>query len=757
MKPKRILEISSKWTRFAGRLLVGLGHEVVLVEPPEGILDRAEEAPLNLTHWHAGKKSVILNPNQSPEAWHGLCQQADVVLDGRMPSETGPSSNFGTPTVRVTPFGLTGPSAHRAATDLTIAARGGMLSRVGSPDSPPLRLPQNQAEQLTGVHAAIAVELQLRLPSPEPVDIAAIECIAACLETGTLSLLHCDRVEQRPGRFHPYVPSGLFRTRDGYVGGGLGGNDRMWHDTVEWLTSVGRAGDLANPRWEDRNERLQNREELFAALDEILADWDAEAWAEEAQSRRLPWAVVDTPSRVRDNPQLRARDFFQEVELNGKVVPDIGYGFRLASDKEKRSPVRAPKKGEHDGLLLEDAGTEDPRPGRWAQADAKPLEGVRVLDLTWVLAGPFATRVLADLGAEVIKVESASRPDPTRFNPAMHLSRGDSSDPNSSGYFNEFNRNKRSVTVDTRHEDGIQILRDLIASADVVVENFSATVMTKLGLGWDDLQKIKPSLVYLSMSGMGHTGPRSRWVTYADIVSASGGITALTGWGPEEVVGIIYGHGDIIAGLHGALAVTAALRHRDSTGQGQHIDLSQLEAMTAHMGTSLLELASGREPAPVGNDDPTFAVHGVFRAAGPDDWVAVASLAGPDEQALRQAINVASEDTKTTTAALADWIRIRPPEMAAAALQEAGIAAEVVQDARRLVADPQLHHRQFYREVRHPNGPHLSEASPLTFTSRTNGSVKPAPLLGADTERVLGTLGYSANQIQAFVSKGVLA
>ncbi|WP_281048162.1 CoA transferase, partial [Streptomyces himastatinicus] len=200
----------------------------------------------------------------------------------------------------------------------------------------------------------------------------------------------------------------------------------------------------------------------------------------------------------------------------------------------------------------------------------------------------------------------------------MHLSRGDHTDPNTNGYFNEVNRNKQSIALDTRTEDGIAVLRELIASCDVLVENFSSTVMKKLGLGYEALREINPGIVYVSMSGMGHTGPRNGWVSYADTVSASSGLTGLTGWGPDDVVGVIYGHGDIVAGLQAALATVAALEHRDETGRGQHIDLSQLEAIAAHMGTSLLAASRpGADVArPMGNAHPRWSPQGVYRCLG---------------------------------------------------------------------------------------------------------------------------------------------
>lgn len=376
----------------------------------------------------------------------------------------------------------------------------------------------------------------------------------------------------------------------------------MWDALLAWLVEEDAAADLAEPRWQDPVERKTHQEHVFKVVQDFVGRWPKAEFAERAQARKLPWAAVDLPAELPDNPQLTDRGFFTQVE--GRT--DLGFPFAFPEGHRISSPA-VPRPGADQALL------DAPRTVRPVVTDSPTLpalDGVRVLDLTWVLAGPYCTKVLADHGADVIKVESAGRPDPTRFAPFMHLSRGPHTDPDTNGYFNEVNRNKRGIALDTRTEEGVAVLRDLVANCDVLVENFSASVMKKLGLGYETLREINPGIVYLSMSGMGHTGPRADWVSYADTVSAAGGLTGLTGWGTDDVVGVIYGHGDIVAGLQGALATVAALEHRAETGRGQHIDLSQLEAIAAHMGTSVLTSAR----SPMGNSHPRWSPQGVYRA-----------------------------------------------------------------------------------------------------------------------------------------------
>ncbi|MEV6587371.1 CaiB/BaiF CoA-transferase family protein [Streptomyces acidicola] len=763
----RVIELSSPFARFAGRLLVGLGHEVVLVEPPEGDGTRRELGGDAFAHWHAGKRSVTLDPS-APEGAAGLRRLlagADVLLDGT-PDGAGPAAEGldHLVHVRVTPFGLVGPRSGWQGTDLVVAALGGMLAQVGDPDGPPLRLPENQAEQLAGVNAAIAVLLGLRALRRGPgqlIDVSAQACVAAALEAGALAYLHEDRVPPRPGRVHPLVPHGLFRAADGYLGGGLGGSPRMWDALLAWLREEGADADLAEPRWQDPVERKKHQEYVFKVVQDFVGTWPKAEFAERAQARKLPWAAVDLPYELPDNPQLSARNFFTRVE--GRT--DVGFPFAFPEGR-RVTRLGVPGPGDDQALLDE----QRPVPRTEGASSARPaLDGVRVLDLTWVLAGPYCTKVLADHGADVIKVESLGRPDPTRFAPFMHLSRGDRTDPNTNGYFNEVNRNKRSIALDTRTEEGVAVLRDLIASCDVLVENFSATVMTRLGLGYDALREINPGIVYVSMSGMGHTGPRAGWGSYADTVSASSGLTGLTGWGPDDVVGVIYGHGDIVAGLQAALATVAALEHRAETGRGQHIDLSQLEAIAAHMGTSLL--TSSRTP--IGNAHPVWSPQGVYRCLGADRWLAVSvrtdeewaalcDVLGRPELATDARLSTAEGRRRESTVVdgvLGGWARGLSADQAAELLQERGIPAGAVQDGRELVEhDSQLRARGFYVRAEHPvAGAFLHEGVPIRLTGTPGGIRRAAPVLGADTDEVLRDVaGISPERLRRLHEEDVL-
>ena len=779
--PVRVVEISSPFTRFAGRILVGLGFEVILVEPSTGDASREEAQGDAYLHWHAGKKSVVLDLDQDADRleFETLLRTADALLDGSAAGFNPTAALDSLVHVRVTPFGTDGPRSDWQATNLTIAAMGGMMAQVGDPDSPPLLLPEFQAEQLAGINAAIGVLLGLRSRTSgqaRNVDVSAQECVAAALEAGVLAFIHEDRVPPRPGRVHPLVPHGLFQASDGYVGGGLGGSPRMWDGMLAWLVENDAQADLDQPEWSEAVYRKTHQEHIFEVLETFISKWTKEEFAVSAQSRKLPWAAVDRPEELLRNPQLNDRDFFTDVTGAHGTYRDLGFGFAFPEGR-RISTLEAARLGQHQDLLAtsstrtEADTTKSPASGNNA---ALSLDGVRVLDLTWVLAGPYGTKILADHGAEVIKIESIGRPDPTRFAPFMHLSRGPHDNPNTSGYFNDVNRNKSSITLDTRSTEGLSVLRDLIRESDVVVENFSSSVMDKMGLGYEQLQELNPDIIYVSMSGMGHTGPRKDWVSYADIVSASTGLTALTGWDSDDVVGVIYGHGDIVAGLQAAVAMLAALEYRDRTGRGQHVDLSQLEAMAAHMGTSVLRAARSQSPVPIGNNHPDLAPHGVFPCLGTDQWCSITIRDTAEWNALCRTIGQndwidnsefasssgRQEHSKRIETAMSDWTLTLPKEDVMERLQSLGIAAGAVQDGRDLVeVDHHLRERSFYLAQEHPiAGTFLHEGIPIRMDGKPGSIRSAAPALGADTEDVLtSVLGYDDDRIIRLREQSVLS
>ena len=745
----RVLDLTDDLAAPAGRLLVGIGADVIRIEyaddPPAG--------PAEQLHWHAGKRVLrVAGDGELDGVLERLLPQADIVL------ESGPVARLRTLRRRqaapdawrhvahvvVTPFGTWGPAAGWQGGDLVTAAAGGMAWLGGDPGAPPQAPPREQATQVAGAQAAIAALLALvarkRTGRGQLAEVSAQEAVAATLETGAIAWIHAGTVPGRTSGVYGHVAHRVFAAKDGHVAGGYSGPNRMWDDLLDWLAEEGEADDLGDECWRDPVYRWAGRPHVDEVVAQFMARRTVEEIAEQARARALPWAAVAAPADLAGNPQLRHRQFFVDIETGSGVVRDIGFPY--ASPGLPR-PIRLPApavvaapvawRGEPRAAAGEPAG-----PVRGAA-----LDGVRVLDLTWVLAGPYATKIFGEHGADIIKIESAHRQDPTRFSPSMRL-RADAS-PDESGYFLNYNRNKRSLALNLRTEAGQRLLRRLVAEVDVVIENFSPGVLARWGLDYERMRKLNPEVILVSMAGVGQTGPRHRTVTFADTLGAMSGLTYETGQPPQ---GLTFGLGDMVAGNAAALA-TLDLLHR---GHGGHVDLSQLEAMAAQLGTALLETRLG----PGAGSGP---LPGVFRTRGDDRWIAIG--AAPPAR-LAEALGVPARTDKNgggDLAALTMLIAGQDADELAARLQDAGIPAYPVRDGCDLVErDAQLAAGGFYVPLDHPLAGRIVHEGVVVRLTDTPGALRrPAPLLGQHTDELLtGLLGLTAAELTALRDEGVL-
>jgi crotonobetainyl-CoA:carnitine CoA-transferase CaiB-like acyl-CoA transferase len=400
-----------------------------------------------------------------------------------------------------------------------------------------------------------------------------------------------------------------------------------------------------------------------------------------------------------------------------------------------------------------------------------PLAGIRVADFTWVWAGPHCTLQLAHLGAEVIRVESSTRLCVTRMLPPFaDFTMG----PNRSGYFNQYNQGKRSLTLDLKQPAAVDVAKRLCAASDVVVENFASGVMDRMGLGYETLRGLRSDLIMIALSGYGATGPDASKVSYGPAQVPLSGMSSLTGYRgfPPMHVGVSYG--DPTGGLHGAVAVLAALMHRAKTGEGQFIDLSQWETSIAVLGQGILAETYGEgAPARDGNRAPDMAPHDVFRAAGEDRWIAItveddaawarfaACLGRPDLAADPRFATLAARkrNEDELDAVVTAWTIERSPEDATAALQAAGVPAFMSSRNRDLAESEHLRARSYFVELEHPEvGRRMHAGVPWRMTASDSRVRRPAPCLGADTDDVLrDACGYDAAEIAALRAAGVLA
>ncbi|WP_434740576.1 CoA transferase [Micromonospora sp. SH-82] len=740
----RVLDLTDGLAANAVRLLVGLGADVIRVRADTA----APPTPQEAVHWYAGTRTLTVPEGELDRVVGGLVVDADVVIESGAVDElrtldlrpTDPQGWAGAAHVVVTPFGLTGPRSGWRTDDGVAAASGGMTWLGGRPGEAPVPPPQGQATQLAGTHAAVAALLAVvarrRTGRGQLAEVSVQEAVAATLETGAIAWIHAGTVPGRTGGVYGHVAHRVFPTADGFVAGGYSGPDRMWKDLLAWMDETGEAADLTGDVWRDPVHRWRHR----VHVDEVVTAWTRRRTtgeiAVDARRRALPWAEVAGPTDLVTNPQLRARDFFLQVSTPQGTLLDTGFPHESPG---RPRPVRlAAPTPVGTGARWHAADAPAALPSRMRHAHGGALAGLRVLDLTWVLAGPYVTRILGDHGADIVKVESAHRQDPTRFAPSMRL-RADAG-PEESGYFINFNRGKRSLALNLRSAQGPHLLRRLAAEVDVVVENFSPGTLAKWGLDFEQLRRINPDAVLVSMSGVGATGPWRSAVTFADTLAAWSGLTHATGGDDGIPQGLTFGLGDMVA----ANAAVVAVLDRVLRGGGGHVDLSQLEAMAAHLGTAVLDTT-----VPAADDDRVGPF--VLRAPGDDRWLSVGRV---NPERLAEAV----EGTDPVRG-LEEYAAATDPDRAAAHLQGYGIPAYPVRDGRDLVeGDPQLRARGFYPTLGHPLVGEVRVEGVLHHLTDTPPRLdRPAPLLGEHTEELLGEmLGLTTQEITDLRERGVL-
>jgi benzylsuccinate CoA-transferase BbsF subunit len=399
-----------------------------------------------------------------------------------------------------------------------------------------------------------------------------------------------------------------------------------------------------------------------------------------------------------------------------------------------------------------------------------PLDGIRIADFSWVGAGPFLTKPLADHGADVIKIESRTRVDPIR---SMAPFQDGVKGLERSGYFANRNSSKRSICLNLKDSRGRELALGLIASSDVVVNNFSPGTMDRLGLGYDAARAVRPDVVYLEMPMMGTEGPYRDCRGYGLTIAAAGGLLGLTGYAGAPPVGTGTNYPDHVPNpMHGAVAVLAALRKRRITGQGEYVELAQLESTVNAIGPAMVAAAAGESVGPVGNDDPVGAPHGVYPCAGDDRWCAIAVFDDRQWAAMRSVLDTMNWDEHSALDAAAGRRRARPQldrliaratrrwdaARLATALTHRGVAASVVQHADDLFADEQLRDRRHWVTLDHPvMGPTVYDGSPYRLSATPGRLRSPAPLLGADTRAVCTELlGVDEHTYEELERQGVV-
>jgi crotonobetainyl-CoA:carnitine CoA-transferase CaiB-like acyl-CoA transferase len=701
----RVLELAEDVAGpYGGKLLTDLGAEVVKVESTDGDPTRArgpfptgrvDGAQSGLFHYLNGAKDLRRMDRAEPgarAAAERLCRWADVMLESK---GSGAAERLGLREslpealnprlvrVSISPFGLSGPQAQWTGNDMIAFhasgfAHGFPALQVESLDLPPLQAPSYAAALLAGELVAAAALHGLLLAGRDGrgahLDVSLQEAIAALNQSQFNAMERTGEVRRQATASASNPTVSLLPASDGWVAI----SPREEHQWARWLTVMG------DPAWgqEPRFATRRSRAEHWPALHALLAEWSVKRPRleifEAAQAARVACYPLGAPTDLFASPQLAAREFFQEEPgLPGLRVP--GRPYRIET---REGADRVPPK----------------RPSIPVAGPVKPLAGVRIVDFSWVLTGPICTKFLAALGAEVIKIESRARPD---------LSQRDTS-------WEELNPSKKSITLNLTEEPARDLARRLIAVSDVVVENFSAGVMDRLGLGYQRLSEVNPSLIMASSSALGRTGPERERVAYGTLIQCFTGWAALSahpGFPPRSAAGIWTD--PLTAALETFLLMAAVWRQR-ATGQGCFFDISMAEATIAALPEPILAWSLNQELVePRGNRDPLVAPQGAYPARGDDRWLAVSvqsdaawlalcdRIGRPDlgaDSGLRDAAGRRARHDEVDRA-MAAWSRTLAPDAAAAMLQARGIAATPTLTPADVLTDRHLAARGFASHV----------------------------------------------------------
>lgn len=719
----RVIDLTDDSGRFATKLLTGMGADVVRItsngSPGHTMVDR--EAAVRggvLDWWYDGGKRrhlLDLDSEEGRDGYRQLVGRADLVIETEVPDRLDKLGidhaqllqiNPSLVQVSITPFGRTGPRRYWVTSDLVSAAMGGSLSVTGLPERP-LNLWGRQAYNyvgfmgvLCGLSAVLAARHDGR---GRHADVSIHETLSGSIEHNMMQwyfddILPLAKIAERQGALHWLRAYDLAACRTGYT---------MITPTpdssllIDWLIEEGQS-EAEQWRNIETADAVGKIDEIMDVVRNWVKQYDAADLWWEAQQRHVAFGLVMDVPAVAQIPQFAHREFFKETEWQGPSVRQPVKMVRFSNSPD--NPPRPPALDES-GLDEIISDWQKRRPFRGtpkSDRQRRPLEGIRVADFTWVLAGPFCTRMLGDLGADIIKIQNEER------STLVNL-------PDFPYYF-VWNREKRSATLDMKHPDALATVRRLIENCDVLIENYSAGVLDSWGLDWETVHEWNPGLVYVSMSGCGHDGPWQHVISYAPTIHALSGITHLTNFPDRGDVGPGYSLNDHLAGFSAAVSTMAALYAREQTGQGQKIDMAQLETGSYVIGPALIDhFANQRDAQPQGNADglqdhvpnevyPCLDGFLAISVTSVAQWRALTATIdnqGLADTAWEDETNRAHHRSQIDTI-VAAWVADQKVDAAMETLQAAGVPAGKVQNSADLVEqDPQHRDRGFWQTVTH--------------------------------------------------------
>ena len=793
LTPYRVLDFTDERGELAGMVLGDLGADVIRIEPPEGsaarrgglVVGKGVRAgdSIQFIAYNRNKRSVALAlcEPRDRDSLISLVKSAHVIFES-FPEGELERHGIGFDTlrewnpdivlVRISAFGVDGPHAGHAASDLTIAAMSGSVSVQGTPTRAPVRVSTPQSWRHAGAWGATAAMIALaavaRGSGAQYVDVSAPAAMTWTMLDQVAAAAHGLPRRERIGSSFAHAGvtyQSVFPCRDGYATLSPGSSEMDplidWLVEEELLVASYREKDFAAP-FEIPREGQENFP-LALLLEkgaELVARYDREELMQAYIERGVRTAPLNGPRELLGFHHLAEREYWitqslgeaQEARAPGPFVRSSRFAF------SRQCP--APRIGEHTETIGQSSPTTAER--RQGARAGLPFHDVRIADFTWAVAGPTTTKILADQGAEVIRIESFSRPDVLRWLPPYL---DDIEGADRSYAWAQWNTGKRSIALNLKTEGGAALARRLITWANVVVENFSPGTMDRLGLGYDTVQAINPRAVMLSSTLMGQPGCGAHIGGWGNQAASIAGFYEFTGWPDLPPDGPYFAHTDVIAPMFGACALMAAIDHQRRTGKGQYLDASQLEAALHFLAPELLAHQTNKTTFPrLGNRHLLDAPQGIYPCHGEPAWCAIAIDTDAQWRCLREVLGAPpwSAEPSLDTAAgrqqrhdeidrhLTGWTRELPAREVMDWLQKAGVPCGVVQGTDDLKDDPQYRHRQFFHTHRHTlHGEAWYAAYPFHIQGEPQKTRFAAPCIGEhSTEVMRDVLGMDTSEIE---------
>ncbi|MFI7665802.1 CaiB/BaiF CoA transferase family protein [Nocardia sp. NPDC049526] len=784
----RVIELTDGSGETAARLLADMGADVVRVEPATGALSRTQQPLFGAmsiyfeTH-NLNKRGVALDLTHPAGQNHfqRLVQSAHILIEGLGTArleELGVhlgSLRHRFPSlviVSISDFGRSGPYRTWVGTDAVHYALSGLLSRSGFPGRQPLLPPGAMATESAALTAAWAAVLayynRLHSGVGDDVDISVLESTVQIIDPGygmagsaAGGMSPSDESRGRPDVGHRYP---IFACADGYVRLCIL-SPRQWRGVFEWL---GRPAALSDPALARLEERYSIAAQLYSIISDFVAPKTRDAVVAEGQQFGVPCTALLDVGEVFEAEHYRARDTFVDIET-AEAVLRVPNGLIEFDGRRMGVRTPAPSHGEHNTEILTALAEleTDEFPSPMSKRQRRPLEGIRVLDLGVIVAGGEAGRLLADMGAEVIKIESSLFPDGSR-----QSTTGDLVSP----VVARGHRNKQSIGINLRSAAGRQLMKQLVATSDVILSNFKPGTMDKLGLSYAELARVNPRIVVAQSSAFGREGPWRGRLGYGPLVRAATGLSALWRYddGVDGFSDTATTYPDHASARVTALGVVSLLIRRRRTGRGGKVDIAQAEVILSQSADLLaLEFLLPGSAVRYRDGRAADAPRGVYPASGDDEWLVidirdstdwkrlVESLGRPAlardprfDRAERRVANRTIIDGLVTR-----WTKSRTSREATVALQRAGVPAGMMLRVADLLDDEHLLDRGAFTVASHPlvDRPLPCENTPGHFTNIPDVELRPAPLLGQQTRAIAERLlNLTPNQVDELLAAGVL-